>query len=180
MAKAGRLVKELMVRELSKALQERPNFFIASMGALKAAEADTLRKRLHGLEANVLMVKRTLGLRGVSGLKLNGETQAWFAGSVAVVFPGEEVITAAKALLDFAKDNQEKLTVRGGVVEGQFLDATGLREVAQLPPKPQLIAQAIFAIESPLADVVWTLERVLGDVAWVLEEASKKEAPAHG
>ncbi len=174
MAKAGRLVKELIVREVAQALTERPNFFVASLGPLQAPEADLLRKRLRKVQARLLMVKRTLGLRGISGLRLNGEVAGLFAESSVLVLPGEDVISAAKLLLDFVKEHQEKLTIRGGVVEGHLLDAKRFQDVAELPPKPQLIAQVIFAIESPLTDVVWTLERVLGDVAWVLEEASKK------
>ncbi len=173
MAKAGRLVKELMVRELTKALSDQPNFFVASLGPLQAPEADVLRKRLRRVQARLFMVKRTLGLRGIAALQLDGEAADLFAQSSVLVLPGEEVIPAAKLLMEFVKENQEKLTIRGGVVEGRLLDAKRLRDVAELPPKPQLIAQLIFAIESPLTDVVWTLERVLGEVALVLEEASK-------
>ena len=175
MAKAGRLVKELMVRELTQILSERPNFFVASVGLLQAPETDTLRKRLRGVQASMLMVKRTLGSRGLAGLELNGRAADLLTGSVALVFPGGEIIPVAKLLLDFVKESQEKLAIRGGVVDGQLLDAKRFQEVAHLPPKLQLVAQLIVTIESPLADVVWTLDRVFSDLTWILEEASKKE-----
>lgn len=175
MAKVGRLVKELMVQELTNALQVRPNFFVASLGSLSAAETDTLRKRLRTSQANVLMVKRTLGLRGVLAMKLD-DAKPLFEGSVALVLPGEDLIPAAKLLMDFAKEHQEKLTIRGGWVEGQCLDRTRVEELANLPPKPQLIAQLIGVLESPLADLIFTIEAALGELAWVLEEASKKRA----
>ena len=175
MAKAGRLVKELMVRELATALSRRPDFFVASVGPLQATEVDTLRRRLQGVQARVLMIKRTLSLRGLAGVTLDPALKGGdlCVGSVLFVLPGEEALPAAKLLVGFAKDRQEKLVLRGGMVDGQLLDAERLREVAELPSKPQLIAQLIGAIESPVVDVIWTLERVMGDVAWVLEEASK-------
>ena len=172
MAKVGRLVKELMVQELTTALTTRPNFFVASLGSLSAAETDTLRKRLRTSQAQVLMVKRTLGLHGLSAMNLDDAKPLW-EGSVALVLPGEDIIPVAKLLMDFAKENQDKLTVRGGLVEGQVLDRKRFEELAGLPPKPQLIARLVGILESPLADLVFTVEAVLGEIAWVLEEASK-------
>lgn len=172
MAKVGRLVKDVMVQELTEAFQASQSFFVASMGPLSAAESDTLRKRLRGSKARVLMIKRTLGLQGMTALKLDGAGDL-FQGSIALVFPGEDLIPSAKLLADFAKDHKEKLSVRGGFVEGQVLDGARFQELANLPPKPQLIAQLIGVLESPVSNVVWTLESVLSEVAWVLEEASK-------
>ena len=176
MAKVGRLVKDIMVQELTDALKERQSFFVASLGALSANEADALRKRLRTSKARMLRIKRTLGLQGLSVLRME-EAKPLFEGSIAFVFPGEDLIPAAKLLADFAKQNEEKLQIRGGLVEGQVLDRARFEELANLPPKLQLIAQVIGVLESPVANLVWTLESVLGEVAWVLEEASKTAEP---
>lgn len=178
MAKVGRLVKELMVQELMTELKNRPNFFVATPGRLSAVEADTLRKRLRTVQAKVLVIKRTLGLRGMSALDLT-EMTALFAGSVALVLPGQEIIPAAKLLVDFAKADREKLNIRGGWIDGQLLDQQALEELASLPPKPQLAAQLIGAIELPLTELVMVLESTLGELAWILEEVSKKRPAPH-
>lgn len=178
MAKIGRLVKDLAVQELAAALKERPNFFITGVAGLPVVEADTLRKRLRGAQATVMMVKRRLGLRGVSSMEHADGLKEFFTGSVAFVFPGEDIIPAAKLLVEFAKSSQDKLTVRGGLVEGQVLDKKRIEQLASLPSKPQLIAEVIGAIESPIVDLIFTVERVLGDVAWVLEEAAKTRPQA--
>lgn len=172
MAKAGRLVKELMVRELAAALADRSSFFVASIGALQATEADELRKRLRSVQARMLLVKRTLARRGVPALQRADGLETLFSGSVALIVPGEDLIPAAKLLADFAKDRKEKLLIRGGWVEGQAVDQARFQEVAGLPAKPQLIAQLIGVLESPLTSLIFTVEQVLGDVPWVLEEAS--------
>ncbi len=172
MAQVGRMVKEVMVRELTEALKERPNFFVAAVGPLPAVETDTLRKRLRGANANLLVVKRRLGLRGLSALKLNGQINELFAGSVGLILPQDDLVQAAKLLVDFAKAHEAHITVRGGWVEGQVFDRKHLEELAALPPKPQLLAQLVWTIESPMADVIFTVERLIGDLAWVLEQAA--------
>lgn len=177
MPQVGRLVKDMMVQELAGQLKACPNFFVAGVGRLSATDADRLRKRLAAMHARMLMVKRTLGLQGLTAMKIDGGVNRLVEGSIAFVFPGEDLIPAAKLLADFAKQEQEKLNVRGGLVDGQLLDPHQFNELANLPTRPQLMAQLIGVLESPLADVVFTLERILGDVAWVLEEASKSVKP---
>lgn len=178
MAKIGRMVKDLMMQELTAELRERSNFFVASVGRLSANETDTLRKRLRTTQSRMLMVKRTLGAQGLSALKLDA-AGGLLSGSVALILPGEDLVPVAKILVDFAKADQEKLSLKGGWVEGQLLDRQRLEELASLPPRPQLIAQAIFAIEGPLSDLVLTLEAVLSELVFVLEQAEKaKSAPA--
>ncbi len=173
MAKVGRLAKELMMQELTDALKERPNFFITNVGALQAEDTNRLRKRLRGLDARLLVMKRRLGARGLTGASLDGETTALLTGSIGLVLPREDVVEIAKLVVEFAKSSQEKFSVRGGWIDGQLLSQQRVEELAALPSKLVLIAQLIAAIEGPMSNVVFTLERVLGDVAWVLEEASK-------
>lgn len=177
MAKVGRRVKELMVEELTSALKTRPNFFVASVGALSASETDTLRKRLRATQSSLLVVKRTLGLHGLSVLARE-EAGPLFEGSLALVLPGDELVPIAKLLVDFAKDSQEKMTLRGGLVEGQVLDRHGLTSLAALPSRPELLAQVVWAVEAPVVDLAMTLESALGELAWILEEAGKAAKPA--
>ena len=178
MANVGRLVKELMVQELSEHLKAHPHFFVVSVGPIQAVEADTLRKRLRVLHARLVVVKRTLGLRGLSALKLNGGAPALFTGSVALVLSGDEGGPVAKIIADFAKAHEGKLVIRGGWVEGQLLTDKRVEELASLPARPQLVAQLIGLLESPIANVVMALEGVLGELAWVLEEAGRHAKPA--
>ena len=168
------MVKDLMVRELDAALGERASFLVTSIDRLEASEADGLRKQLHGVQARLLMVKRTLALREFSSRKLD-YADDFVAGSVAFVIPGEDIVPAAKLLVDFAKANENKLTVRGGWVEGQVLTGKRVEELANLPPKPQLIAQLIGSLEAPITQLVFSVEAVLNEVAWVLEEAAKQK-----
>ena len=177
MAKVGRLVKDMVVQQITSTLKERPSFFVTSMGPLPAADADGLRKRLAGSQAKMVMVKRRLGLRGVADLKIEGLGEL-FAGSIALVFPGEDIVPAAKLLVDFAKANQDKIIIRGGLVEGQFLNTKRVEEVASLPSRLQLLANVVGTIEAPMTDLIFTVERVLGDLAYVLEEAGKKQPAA--
>lgn len=173
MAKVGRLVKELAVRELATALSERQDFFVTAVGNLQAVEADALRKRLQGAHSRLFMAKRTFSLRSLSELKLDS-LQELLAGSVAFVLPGEEVAQVAKLIVEFAKAHGGKLIIRGGWVDGQRLDSKRVEELASLPPKPTLMAHVIGSLEAPITSLIFGIEGLLSELVWVLEAAAKK------
>jgi large subunit ribosomal protein L10 len=178
MAKVGQMVKEGSVQELAAQLSERPNFFITRLNRLAAPDADVLRRQLFGSRAQLLVVKRKLGQRALGGLKLDGLAEL-LEGSVGLVLAAEDAPATAKLLVDFRKTREEQIAVRGAVIDGQLLDAARVEYLAQLPPKPVLLAQLVATIESPIADVVFTLERLLGDIAWLAEQAAATK-PASG
>ena len=184
MAKVGRMVKESSAAEVSNRLAEQPNFFVTSINRLPAAEADAFRQKLFASHARLLMVKRRLGQRAIEPLKISGLAEL-LAGSIALVFAGEDPLVTAKLIVEFRKTREEQLLVRGAVIDGQLLDKSRVEQLAQLPSKPVLLAQVVATIEAPISDVIFTIERLLGDIAWLAEqvaaakpsEAPKAEAP---
>ena len=174
MANVGRLVKETAVKELSDRLSQRPDFLVASVNRLTAGEADSLRQKLFASQARLVMIKRTFGKRMLDQRNLAAVAEL-FEGSVGIVLPGEEILPAAKILVDFIKTREEKLAVRGGFIDGMLLDKTRVEQLASLPPKPVLLAQVVATIESPLADVIFTLERLIGDLIWAADQAAEKK-----
>lgn len=174
MAKVGRLVKESMVQEFSAQLEAQPNFFVTRIKSLSATDADVLRQKLAGSKARLVMVKRRLSLRTAQELKLQGVLEL-FEGSVGVVLPGEDVLPAARTIVEFIKTHEEQLAVRGGCVEGEVLDRASVEYLASLPPRPVLLAIVLATIEAPLSGLIFTIEQLIGDVAWIAEQAAEKK-----
>jgi len=174
MARIGRMVKEASVTELSSRLSERPNFFVTTINRLSATEADQLRQKLFASQARLIMTKRRLGHRAAEALKIGGLSEL-LQGSVGFVLAGEDVLQAAKIIVEFRKSHEERLALRGALIDGQLLDTHRVEELAQLPPKPMLLADVVGVVESLLADVTWTLERLLGEVMWAAEQAAAQK-----
>ncbi len=174
MAKVGRMVKELILTELTGELTERPSFVITQINRLKAAEANVLRQKLFGSNAKLVMIQRRLGLRAIEQLKVPGLADL-FEGSIGLVLPGEDVLPVTKLIVDFIKAHEGQLSVRGAVVDGQLLDKARVEHLASLPPKPVLLAQVVATLEAPLTDVILTVEQLIGDVAWLAEQAATKK-----
>jgi len=177
MASVGRLVKERMAQACVEELTQHPSFLVTSILKLPASEANLLRRRLSESRGRLFMVKRRLGLRAASELKVAG-LESLFQGSVGLVLAGDDVLPAAKTVVEFIKEHGAQIALRGGLVDGQLLDVMRVEELASLPPKPVLLAQVLGTIEAPIADVIFTLERLIGDLAWLAEEAAKTKPAA--
>ena len=185
MPKVGRLVKESAVKQLSEQLAQHPEFLVTAINRLPSLEADSLRQKLCASQAHLVMVKRTLGKRVMDQLNLSAVTEL-FEGSVGLVLPGEEILPAAKIIVDFIKTHEEQIAVRGAFIDGMLFDKAHVVVLANLPPKPVLLAQVVGTLEAPIADVIFTLERLIGDLIYAADQAAEKKpatepgAPAEG
>ncbi len=178
MPSVGRMVKESMVTELTNELADGPNVFVTALKGLPAPEADALRQKLFGAQSRLLLVKRRLGRRVTEHLKVAGLADL-LEGSVGLVLAGDDTLLAAKVIIEFVKAHEGQLTVRGAFIDGQLLDKARVQDLANLPPRPVLLAHVLGTIESPLVDVIFTLERLIGDLAWLAEQAAAtRPAPA--
>ena len=84
----------------------------------------------------------------------------------------------AKVLVDFAKDN-EKLVIKGGVLEGRPLNQDQIKAMASLPAKEVLLAQMLGAMNGVPGGFVRVLAAVPQKLLYALTAIQEqKEQPA--
>ncbi len=98
-------------------------------------------------------------------------------GSTIVGFCFGDISAVAKAMLDFARDNGEKFTVKGGVMGQSVLRPDDVKALASLPPLNVLRAQLVGLLQTPASRLVGVLQAPGGQVARVLKAYADK-APA--
>ena len=62
------------------------------------------------------------------------------AGPSAFVVAPEDPVSSAKAIRDFSKKN-EALEIKGGIMDGEFVDEAGVKAIAALPSREEVYAQ---------------------------------------
>ena len=82
-------------------------------------------------------------------------------------------MTAAKILSTFAKDHQ-KLTIRGGFVDGQVITAAEVHSLAKLPSREVLLSQTLACLEAPMANFAGVLTSMLRGLATAVDAYAKK------
>ena len=70
------------------------------------------------------------------------------------------------------------MAFKGGVVEDTFYDAEGMKQIAKIPGREDLIAKFIGSIQSPVSKAVRTVPAIADAKAEGKEMPVKEEAPA--
>jgi large subunit ribosomal protein L10 len=91
------------------------------------------------------------------------------------VFISEDPVAPAKALTTFAKENQA-LELKGGFVQNQVVDAAGVKAIATLPSREELIAKLLGTMLNPLTGTVWVLSGPARALVTVFDAIAKENA----
>lgn len=103
-------------------------------------------------------------------------------GPTAVAFSFVDIPVLAKALLDYAKDN-EKFVIKGGLLPATVLNPAQIKRLSELPPRDVLLAQIVGAIQGPMSQIVGLLTAPMRDLAYILQahsEQHQSEAQSEG
>lgn len=137
---------------------------------LTVAELTRLRRQLRDVGVEYHVVKNTLARRAASELGLDGALAEVLNGPTALAIGFSDQVSAARALSEYIRTTRGPMRIKGAILDGRFLDAAAVEELANLPPLEVLRAQAAGAIQGPLAALVGTLESALRTLLYAFEQ----------
>ena len=161
-----RTEKDELVTELADKIKSAKALYYTDFTGLNVKRMTELRRRFRKAGVDYVVIKNTLALRAVtqSGLAL-GERMR---GPTGVVI-GRDPVTAAKVLSDFAKENEQKPEVKGGMLDGRPIDTAQVKKLASLPSREQMLAELGAGLQSPMAAFVGAMNGLLYTFAGALE-----------
>ncbi|MCC3376663.1 50S ribosomal protein L10 [Cohnella sp. REN36] len=150
--------KQEEVNVIAAKLRESASTVVADYRGLNVAQVTELRKQLReaGIEFQVL--KNSLVSRAAANVELS-ELDSVLTGPTAVAFSQTDVVAAAKILNDFAKKN-DALQLKGGVVEGRFIDAAQVKALADLPSREGLLSMLLSVLQAPIRNFALAVKAV--------------------
>jgi large subunit ribosomal protein L10 len=157
--------KEQLVSELAQKLRGANALYYTDFTGLNVKRMTDLRRRLRKSGVEYVVIKNTLALRAVNESGLVSERLKGPTGLVLARDP----VTAAKLLSEFAKENDAKPTVKGGLLDGRALDSAQVKQLATMPSREQMLAELGAGLQSPMAAFVGALNGLLYMFAGALE-----------
>jgi len=152
---------------------------------LSVREVEDLRGKLREADAQFQVVKNTLARRACDETGKDALLE-YLEGQTALVWAAGDPAAIAKALNTFAKASEDRLTMKGGILDGAPVSADELKKLAALPPRDELLARLVRGVASPLQGTATALNSLLSGLATALgqyeaqraAEAPPAEAPA--
>ena len=157
--------KDQVVVELADKLRSAKALYYTDFTGLNVKRMTDLRRRLRKAGVEYVVIKNTLALRAVNASGLTGDR---LRGPTGVIVANDPV-AAAKLLTDFAKENDARPSVKGGLFEGRSLDAAQVKQIASMPSREQMLADLGAGLQSPMAAFVGALNGLMYMFAGALD-----------
>lgn len=153
----NREAKAVVIDEVSAQVAKAQSIILAEYRGLDVANITELRKRARGAGVYLRVLKNTLVRRAVSGTPFEGLT----ANMVGPLIYGisTDPVAAAKVMNDFAKGN-EVFVIKAGAMPNYLMDAAGVKALASMPSRDELLSTLLGTMQAPTAKFVRTLNEV--------------------
>lgn len=139
-----------------------------SYQGLKVSELQMFRRRLREAGVQLHVVKNTL-LRLAANEAGRPNIADIVEGPTAVAFGSGDMSTVVKSITEYIRTSRLPVTLRAASFDGQFVPANQVEELANLPPKPVLLAQILGTFESPLASLVGLLDSPMSSFVGLMD-----------
>ena len=163
------VINKLVVKELSDAFSDAEGMVMATMQGLTVAETEELRGSLAEKGVRLRMVRNRLAKLALAERGLEAPA-GLLKGNIACAWGGvEDTINAAKVLEKSPAKKAGKVSIQGGLFEGNLLDASEAKALADLPGKDELRGMMLSALIGPARGLVGLLAAPGGSLARVVQ-----------
>ena len=165
--------KQEAVAELKEKFDRANSVIAVDYRGLDVPAINELRSKLReGGDREYAVVKNTILRRAADGGDIAGLTEH-FSGPTAIAVSYGDPVGMAKALVDFAKDN-EALELKGGVLDGKAIGVGEIATLATLPSLDELRSKILGLLQAPASKLARLMNEPAAQLARVIEAKSKQ------
>ena len=159
------IAKENQVAEIQQWISGNSGVVLADYRGLTVAEVTELRSKLRQAEVGYKVAKNSLIKRAANNLEITA-LDAYLEGPTAIAY-AQDAIAVAKILVEFAEQH-DKLEIKGGLLDGEFMDVQVITSLAKLPSREELLGRMLGSLQSSLYSFVRVIDQI--------KEKQEKEA----
>ena len=151
-------IKKPIVEEISELLKDAKSAVLVDYRGLTVEEDTNLRKQLREAGVVYKVYKNTMINFAVQGTEYE-ELSKHLEGPTAIAVSSEDATAPARVLYNFAK-TAEALELKAGVVEGTYYDADGIKVIATIPSREELLSKFLGSIQSPITNFARVIKQI--------------------
>jgi large subunit ribosomal protein L10 len=147
----------VVIEEVAAEVGRAQSIIIAEYRGLDVASVTVLRKTARESGVYLRVLKNTLVRRALVGTPFEGLVGQLTGPLIYAI--STDPVAAAKVLAEFAKSN-EQLVVKGGALPDNVLDQNGIKALATMPSRDELLAKLLGTMQAPITQFVRTLNEI--------------------
>lgn len=162
--------KAAIIEEMTEKLKRSRSAVLLQTEGLTVAEMQELRRRLRAARIELIVIKNTL-LRIASERASFKDLSSFLNGPTSIALSDEDEVSPAKTISDYMRQVKtgKPVVIKAGILEHAPISAAQVEVLAKVPPRDQLRAEVVGAIQGPLSQTYGVLSAPLRDLINVLE-----------
>ena len=148
--------KQEVIEQLTAEFTKDNSIFVCDYKGSKTKDLEGLRNAVREAEGKVQVIKNNLARIALS----NNDIEATFEENNIFIW-GEDQITLAKLIVNYAKDHNDEFKVKSAVIEGEVKDSDYVIEVSKLPTKDELLGMVAYMMKAPVAKFAFGLQNLI-------------------
>jgi len=165
--------KAATVQSLNKVFASTNVVVITHYSGLSVKEISDFRRKIKAAGGSFKVAKNRLAKIALEGTQY-APLAKLLTGPTGIATSSDPV-SAAKAVVAFAKDN-EKLVILGGAMGATMLDTKGVKALAELPSLDELRGKIVGLIQAPASKLARLMSTPGGQLARVIQAHASKDA----
>jgi large subunit ribosomal protein L10 len=147
---------------------------VTGYSGLTVEEVTQLRAQLFHAKVEYHVVKNNLAKIALNKANIT-VLDDLLVGPTAIALAMEDAVAPARVLSKFAKDH-EKLSLRGGYMDGRKITTQDIKALSNLPSREVLLAKMLGSMKSPVTGIVQVLAGPARKLVYALNAVKEMKA----
>lgn len=166
--------KKAVVEEITEKIKVSKSVVFVDYVGLTVAEVSALRNKCREAGCEYKVYKNTLVRKAFNELGYK-DFDSDLNGPTAIAFSNDET-AAAKIMVSAAKDYENKITLKSAFVDNTYVDKNGVKALATMPSKEELLAKLLGSLQAPVANLAGVLSNMLAGLPRALKAVADQKA----
>jgi len=153
----NRKEKAVVIEDVTTQVATAQSIVVAEYRGLDVASVTVLRKNARASGVYLRVLKNSLARKAIVGTPFEALSTKLVGPLIYAI--SADPVAAAKVLSAFAKDN-EKLAIKAGALPNSIIDVNGVKALATMPSRDELLSKLLGTMQAPIAQFVRTLNEV--------------------
>ncbi|NMA87364.1 MAG: 50S ribosomal protein L10 [Tissierellia bacterium] len=165
--------KKQIVEEIKEKIENAQSVVLVDYRGLKVDEVTELRRNYTNAGVDYKVYKNTMMRFAFKEMGLE-DFNEYLVGPNAIAFGFDDPVQAAKVTDEFAKKHKN-LEIKAGIVDGEIIGIDEIKNLASLPSREVLIAQALGGLNAPITGFANVLQGTIRNLVYALNAIAEKQ-----
>ncbi|MDY3051624.1 MAG: 50S ribosomal protein L10 [Ndongobacter sp.] len=165
--------KQAVIEEIKARLQESQSAVIVEYRGLDVASVTELRNQFREAGVEYKVYKNTMVSLALQSLGYEGYEE-YLTGPNAFVFSTQDMVSGPKIAQKFA-DSHAQLIIKAGMMDGQMMDAEGVKKLSKMPSKEVLLSMVLRGLQGPISGLANVCQGTIRSAVYALNAIKEKK-----